>query len=419
MQVLRLQISSRNFPGSVMVKFLITALMSSILGIGLGYAKASFTQSGKEKFLGSRTTIAESTGEMTREEIIKQAKEKGKPHLEVIGGTDYDFGMMMHGSQLDHDFIFRNNGDGPLVLEMGESSCKCTVGELDSSVLQPGEETIVNLSWKAQVLTKTFGQSATIKTNDTDQLEVKLSVFGEISRSVATVPDAIELGSISDTETVNRTFYIFSYIDDIDEIQQMTWTHEPTRELVELTTEEIGVAETGISAHKNAKKAFKVDMKISPGLRLGPVSTRVQFKTNRGDDIGVIGLAVKGKVAGRLELRGGPSFEPRNNLLTIGTVNSSEGASVSIFLFVQGDDHADVVPAIDSTDPADSLTASIGEAKRSDSKSIFPVTITVPKGAPEGNFPARGKSKGGVVRIKTKGDSPSELRINVRMAIKD
>lgn len=40
---------------------------------------------------------------------------------------------------MSHEFKFRNVGNGPLFLDMGGSTCKCTIGDLDKSVLKPGE----------------------------------------------------------------------------------------------------------------------------------------------------------------------------------------------------------------------------------------------------------------------------------------
>lgn len=399
-------------------KTLVIAVISGAIGIGLGLVQASINNgSHQERFLGTRTTTAVVRGELSEDaELIPTI---GKPKVEVVGGTDFDFGMMLHGESMSHSFTFRNVGDAPLILEMGGSTCKCTVGDLEESVLEPGEETEVKLTWKAQALTRKFGQTATILTNDSENLEVKLQVMGKIAQSFVMEPPAMELGSFSDTETIQRTFHIFTYLDDAELLKNFEWTDSKTRDLVHFDVKQVELDAAEFPDHANALVVHQVDVTIDPGLPIGPLSSRVEFETDQGEAVGHIGLPITGTVVGQLELRGGPSFDPRYNLVKIGNVDSSKGASVSVFLFIQGENHQDIVPEIESVLPAEALQVTLGTPKVSESKSIYPLRFEVPKGAPEVYYPATGGKNNGRVLIRTRGAVTTELPINVRLIVRD
>lgn len=400
-----------------MIKLVLTAILSAAIGIGLGLLQSSVMDISKdERFVPSREGIAEQKKEVTRDEILGSMK--GRPVLEVVGDIEYDFGSMMHGTSMSHDFLVKNSGEGPLVLEMGESSCKCTVGDLDSSILKPGEETKVTLTWKAQAVMRDFGQSATIKTNDPDQTEVKFSIFGDITRSIVIVPDALEIGNISDSEEVNRNFYVLSYLDGTESLTDLTWTADSSREFVELQAEKIEAKGLKLQAPKGAKSAFEVSLKLKQGLAIGPFASRIQFGTNHGEDVRTLELPVNGRVTGIIELQGGPSFDTRNNLLDLGNVSSSKGAKVTLLLFIRGEQRDEIIPEVDSVVPEDALQATVGKVKKSATRNVYPVTFEVPKGAPEAYYPARGNRPGGIVLIKTKGAVERTLRVNIRLNVK-
>lgn len=400
-----------------MSKFFLTLLVCAVIGAGLGFLQASYICSGiEERFLGSRVTLAEARGQVTREEILKQAS--GYPKVEVVGGPEYDFGMMQHGAEMSHSFVFRNVGDGPLVLEMGESTCKCTVGELETSVLSPGEETEVTLTWKAQAYLEDFAQAATIKTNDTENLEVSLRVSGKIAQSFVMEPNKLVLGTISDTEKVEKTFYVFTYLEDSKTVQDFLWTDPKTRNMVDIQVEKVPVDTEAFPQHKNAFAAHRVNVTIQPGVPLGPLSARVQFHSDQEDRVGSLELPVTGTVVGELELQGGPSFDTRLNLVDLGNIKSSEGASVTIFLFIHGDRREEIIPEIESVHPENALRVTLGEPKRTSARVLYPIVFEVPKGAPEVYYPARGKiSTFGRVVLKLKGVQERELPISVRLSV--
>ena len=78
---------------------------------------------------------------------MEQLQQKNLPRAEVVGGEQHDFGSMLRNAKGSHDFTIKNTGDEPLDLEVRATTCKCTLGELDNSQLQPGESTTVHMTW--------------------------------------------------------------------------------------------------------------------------------------------------------------------------------------------------------------------------------------------------------------------------------
>src|SRR5688572_1042832 len=51
----------------------------------------------------------------------------------------FNFGQMERGREKSHRFLVRNVGEAPLTLRVGPTSCKCTLSEVQSGALAPGE----------------------------------------------------------------------------------------------------------------------------------------------------------------------------------------------------------------------------------------------------------------------------------------
>ncbi|MCG8583169.1 MAG: DUF1573 domain-containing protein, partial [Pirellulales bacterium] len=49
----------------------------------------------------------------------------------------FDFGSMMGGDKGRHEFVIRNDGEYPLQLAKGKTSCKCTISDLPVTKLEP------------------------------------------------------------------------------------------------------------------------------------------------------------------------------------------------------------------------------------------------------------------------------------------
>lgn len=64
------------------------------------------------------------------------------PKIQVDSET-YDFGSVIAGTFVSHQFIITNIGDSPLTIKNVRTSCGCTVADLEKTVLAAGESEVL------------------------------------------------------------------------------------------------------------------------------------------------------------------------------------------------------------------------------------------------------------------------------------
>jgi hypothetical protein len=89
---------------------------------------------------------------------------QGTPKI-VFNIDSHDFGTIVQGEVVTYTFLYRNEGEGGLVLTSASSSCGCTVPNYSKEPLLPGEqgklEVVFDSKGKMGVQNKTVG----IRTN--------------------------------------------------------------------------------------------------------------------------------------------------------------------------------------------------------------------------------------------------------------
>jgi len=395
-----------------MQRIILPVFLGLALGLGIGWVQSKALNQGfEERFSLSRSTDAEARGEITQAEIIKNAV--GTPRVEVPGGTSFTFGNMQLGESMTHEYPFRNAGDGPLVLTMGTSTCKCTIGDLEKSILEPGEQTMIKLTWTPKAPSADFSQSATIKTSDPLKGEVQLGILGKVGQSIVFSPTSLSLGDFSSTETSIHKLRVFSHLKGVT-VESLAWSDPENSKYVTLSKTEIDPATD--PENSTAFKGYEATITIKPGMRIGPLNCRILTTTSMEDKLDPIEVAVSGRVTGDTELIGGPSFDGAKATLTIGTVSRKEGTEVRLQLSLQGGDRAGAVPRVISVEPAGSLEVEIGESRDSAARRLFPVVFKVPKGAPIATYPGSSQKNFGKVVIKPSENS-AEVPIYIKLSV--
>jgi hypothetical protein len=67
------------------------------------------------------------------------ANEKGVPAIS-FEGTEFNFGTVIQGEKVIHNFVFKNNGDGNLIISNVKASCGCTVPKWTKKPIKPGQK---------------------------------------------------------------------------------------------------------------------------------------------------------------------------------------------------------------------------------------------------------------------------------------
>lgn len=409
-----------------MLRLLGTVVICVLLGSALGWVQHRMSLDGyNERFTSSRASLGstatiqntEALPETPVAETIVKAPATGVPKIEVQGGTTFDFGSMAQGSTKKHTFMVKNIGTAPLSLEVGESTCRCTIGSLEKSSLEPGEETGIKLEWTASGVLNEFGQTANIKTNDPDHTNLALNIRGLVAKTMVFDPADLNLGDISATSEQEKIVMLFSYFEKPVKITEIKWGDDKTADRVSIDYKSVAVDPAAFPRHNAAKEATEIVMKVKPGMPLGPINSRLRVMT---DNPGLTDLevSVTGKVAGDIQLIAGQSFNPDNNILSIGKVDRKVGTSLRMHLAIQGPDRETIVPEIESAIPGDnSLKVTVGKPLDKGSRRLYPIICEVPKDAEPANHPGTNSKNYGKIVIKTNHPHLRQIPIFLRLVI--
>ncbi len=108
------------------------------------------------------------------------AERTGKRSSIVFEELRYDFGEILHGDRVQHDFVFTNQGEKDLEIKNVRVSCGCTKPSYPFLAIPPGGEGKIGVTYNS--VGKKGYQRPTIRvfTNDPDQPEVVLRLTGRV-----------------------------------------------------------------------------------------------------------------------------------------------------------------------------------------------------------------------------------------------
>ncbi|UCH33160.1 MAG: DUF1573 domain-containing protein [Armatimonadota bacterium] len=129
------------------------------------------------------------------------------PRIE-FDDTEYDFGTVLIGDPVEHDFVFRNRGNAPLTINSVVTGCGCTAAFVEERQLPPGREGRVKTTFRTEGRTGAQRKSIHVETNDPEQPRVALRVAGEIKAQIEVSPRVIYAFNIPVGKVVTRTVTI-------------------------------------------------------------------------------------------------------------------------------------------------------------------------------------------------------------------
>ncbi len=103
--------------------------------------------------------------------------------------TEFDFGMVMEGEKVVHEYKFTNTGDEPLIISNAKGSCGCTVPDWPREPIAPGESNVIKVQFDSKNKGKVGGglQSKRVTiTANTDPVNSYLTIKGKVDKEAAT-----------------------------------------------------------------------------------------------------------------------------------------------------------------------------------------------------------------------------------------
>ncbi|MCD0463597.1 DUF1573 domain-containing protein [Roseiconus lacunae] len=405
--------------------FWLILLLSVVIGASIGWT-TNFVQYGRrDAYFGE----IDFTGHVTADNVmehLKQFHSDSSAVAEVDGEATHDFGAMPPNTKGKHTFVIKNTGSEPLTLELGATTCKCTLGSLEDSSVAPGETTSVEMEWTVASDKTTFEQSAELRTNDPSNPAIRLVVMGRIIRDIELEPELISFGEVTVGEPLEMSTKFYNYLDDDIELIEGEFSSESMTELAEVTFEEFELSEAD-GTHQHANQGFNVVAKVKPGLRQGPMATRLimVFKklNEAGEPVGdkLYGSAeVAGKIVGPLSMLENTHLKTTDKggyYWNLGRLGPDDKKEFKALLALKGSEKDGTSLTIGETYPKGVVSAELGKPIGRGKTRLFPITLKLTAGEETVDLLGKNKEDFGWVWIESDNPKVGRMRVAVKVMI--
>jgi hypothetical protein len=325
----------------------------------------------------------------------------------VVDHHEHDFKLMDPGADGEHTFVIRNEGDAPLELKAGPTTCKCAVAKLAQRVVDPGGEAEVRVEWTTPQVPNLFFERATILTNDPIDREVRLILKGDVRIQVALDPPVLELERVAPDQETTKTVLVYSQVwDDFtvanveSSIEGLTWQAEPvTRPL---------------PWPRDVKRAYDLRLTLPADLPEGRFaeSLRIHVGAPQAPDGQYVHEApLRGKVLRRLCVYG--KGIDLGGVVYIGPVDVGKSAQRKFLMKVRDPQRELPIRKIETT--PDFLQVRVTPHESTDQElGLYELEIVVPSDAPRCIYMG---SPAGEVRILPDHPRIPELALPVKFAV--
>ncbi len=309
-------------------------------------------------------------------------------------------GIIETPAQFAQTFLVRNQGDAPLELAPGPSTCKCTVTELPARPIPPGGQGEIRVAFSAAtkhdtLKTGPLARSVSVLSNDPAHNQIVLTIAATVRCRLAAAPSPITLTIDSadlpaaekrsaETLIYSQTWRRFELAAQRPSRPGMTWRIRPA------TAKELDPFQ--------AHSGYHVGVTLPADLADGRFAESVEFVATPPAAAGAphsLAVQIQGSVDGRVTLFGRKIDS--HGVLRLGALQAGEGACETILMKVRDPRPLLVVRRIE-TEP-DFLHVRINACQgHGPGVGLYRVEVEIPREAPPGNFMA---DRAAVVRLWT------------------
>ena len=131
--------------------------MKQLILLLVSLALVSCNSSSDEKTITADLVNSPLTANSNAEKVLT-------PNIEMLE-TSYDFGEMLQGESVTHDFILKNTGDADLIISAAKGSCGCTVPQWPKTPIIQGEEATIKVTFNSAGKKGKQNKTVTLVTN--------------------------------------------------------------------------------------------------------------------------------------------------------------------------------------------------------------------------------------------------------------
>ncbi len=111
----------------------------------------------------------------------------------LVAETTFNFGQIDQYDVAAHVFIIKNQGDQKLEIKRVKSTCGCTAAQPKSKVIEPGQQTEIEVKFDAGPRSGEQKKRITVETNDAATPVIQLYMEGTVVERLALDPRSIRI----------------------------------------------------------------------------------------------------------------------------------------------------------------------------------------------------------------------------------
>lgn len=109
--------------------------------------------------------------------------------------TTIDFGNVAEGTKAQREFVIKNTGDKPLILNKVLAACGCTTPQWSPNPILPGKTAKITVGYDTRILGE-FSKLIEVYSNDPDHGRVTLYIKGTVDPKATTSSVAMKRKSV-------------------------------------------------------------------------------------------------------------------------------------------------------------------------------------------------------------------------------
>lgn len=145
--------------------------MKQLILLLVSLALVSCNSSSDEKTITTDLVNSPLTANSNAEKVLT-------PNIEMLE-TSYNFGEMLQGESVTHEFILKNTGEADLIISAAKGSCGCTVPEWPKTPIAKGEEAAIKVTFNSAGRSGKQNKTVTLVTNAIPNTKV-LTINGNV-----------------------------------------------------------------------------------------------------------------------------------------------------------------------------------------------------------------------------------------------
>jgi hypothetical protein len=302
-----------------------------------------------------------------------------QPRAVLVDGL-FDLGVLHPGEVKTHKFQIRNEGTAPLILELGSTTCKCTLADLGGSrLVAPGASTEIQLDWHAETPQFRFRQGATIKTNDPAQPTLELVGEGSVRVKFAALPTTAHLPDVPRNAYRELRLLVYSQaFPDVTVTRIESSLPKVRAELSPNVPEDLPIQEP--------RFVNELIVRIDPQDKAGHFegTIRLDYRgrlPNGNEESGVCEVPVSFDVVGDVSLHG---RDTAGRIVLFGGVRAETGAKKTVYVHLR-DAVSKAQLTVARTSPEFLQAKLLAPLQLTPTLVRVPVEIEIPAGSPAAN----------------------------------